>query len=259
MQTIAKQVGDLELAKMTVFISKPENPKNDYKLQFFTPVKQIPHCGHATIAAFNYLAQSGAEKKSALTKETIDGTRKIVIKGNRTFMEQLAPTYKNPFVNVSLDELSQALQITSQEFITNPQPEIVSTGNHFLIIGVKSPATLQKIKPNLPLIKEISDRLGLVAFYVFALGNNDVDGEARMFGPRYGIDEESASGTAAGSLACYLYDKYNLKKVSFEIEQGRFMVNPSVSRIYVNLKLADEKIKSLQVGGTARYIKHRKL
>ncbi|MBT4880520.1 MAG: PhzF family phenazine biosynthesis protein [Alphaproteobacteria bacterium] len=259
MQTIAKQVGDLKLARLTVFVSKPENPKNDYRLQFFTPVKQIPHCGHATIAAFNYLIQSGAEKRSTFTKETIDGTRKIFIKGDRTFMEQHAPTYKNIFGSVSLDELSQALQIPSQEFITNPQPEIVSTGNQFLIIGVKSPAILQKIKPNLPIIKEISDRLGLIAFYVFALGRNDVDAEARMFAPLYGIDEESASGTAAASLGCYLYDKYNLKKSFFEIEQGRFMVNPSISRIYVNLKVEDEKIKSHQVGGTARYIKHRKL
>lgn len=259
MQTIAKEVGDLELARMTVFISKPENLSNDYRLQFFTPIKQIPHCGHATIAAFNYLAQSGVEKKSAITKETIDGIRKIVVKGNMTFMEQRAPNYKNPFVDVTLEELSQALQISPQEFMTDPQPEIVSTGNQFLIIGVKSPAILQKIKPNLPLIKEISDRLDLVAFYVFALGTHDVDGEARMFGPRYGIDEEAASGTASGALACYLYDKHNLKKASFKIEQGRYMANPSVSRIYVNLKLADEKIKNLQIGGTARYIKQIKL
>jgi PhzF family phenazine biosynthesis protein len=259
MQTIAKQVGDLGLARMTAFISSPKDSKNDYRFQFFTPLKQIPHCGHATIAAFNYLSQNGVEKRTLLAKETIDGTRQIAIEGNRAFLEQLSPSYKDPFVSVSLDELGQALQISPQDIITTPRPEIVSTGNSFLVIGVKSADVLQKVKPNLPLIKEISEKLDLVAFYVFVLGKDNIDAETRMFGPRYGINEEAASGTAAGSLACYLHDKYNLKKSSFEIEQGRFMAPPSVSRIYVNLKFADKKIKSLQVGGYAHYVKRLEL
>jgi PhzF family phenazine biosynthesis protein len=257
MQTLATQIGNLVLEKMTVFIVQPEDSKNDYKLLFFTPVRQIPHCGHATIAAFNYLTQNGSEKKAVLTKETIDGTRQVVIQCHKTFLEQSVPTYKNP--NISLEELNQVLQTPVQEFMTEPQPGIFDTGNQFLIIGVKSTMALGNIKPNLPLIKEISERLGLVAFYVFAIGNNDVDATARMFEPRYGIDEESASGTAAGALACYLYDQCNFKKGHFKIEQGRFMPQPSIRYLYVNLKLINQKIENFQVGGTARYVKHRKL
>jgi len=44
--TIAKKVDLSE----TAFVSK--SLQADYKLDFFTPTRQIAHCGHATIAVF---------------------------------------------------------------------------------------------------------------------------------------------------------------------------------------------------------------
>lgn len=44
------------------------------------------------------------------------------------------------------------------------------------------------------------------------------------FGPLYGIEEEAATGMAAGALACFLYKKENnIKRAQLLIEQGRFM------------------------------------
>ena len=50
---IAKKVGLSE----TAFVSKSNT--EDFKLDFFTPNKQIAHCGHATVATFSYLRQIG--------------------------------------------------------------------------------------------------------------------------------------------------------------------------------------------------------
>ena len=44
---IAQKVGLSE----TAFFSK--STVTDFKLDFFTPTRQIAHCGHATIAAFS--------------------------------------------------------------------------------------------------------------------------------------------------------------------------------------------------------------
>jgi len=52
-QRIAARVGLSE----TVFVSP--SSVADFKLEFFTPTRQIPHCGHATIATFCYLLQRG--------------------------------------------------------------------------------------------------------------------------------------------------------------------------------------------------------
>jgi len=69
------------------------------------------------------------------------------------------------------------------------------------------------------------------------------------------INEESATGMAAGPLACYLYDKIGIKKDVFLIEQGHFMKPPSPSVIRVKLNLEDDKITGLIAGGEAKVMK----
>ena len=55
-QEIATKVGLSE----TAFVSP--SSVAEFKLDFFTPVKQIPHCGHATIGTFTYLKKNGMIK-----------------------------------------------------------------------------------------------------------------------------------------------------------------------------------------------------
>ena len=53
MQLIAKEMNLSE----TAFIS--ESKITDYKLQWFTPTKEVNLCGHATIAALHFLFETG--------------------------------------------------------------------------------------------------------------------------------------------------------------------------------------------------------
>ena len=79
----------------------------------------------------------------------------------------------------------------------------------------------------------------MIGFYVYSAQTNvsGRDAGARMFAPRYGIPEESATGMAAGPLACYLYDVLGVRKDTFVIEQGHLMPTPSPSVITVKLDL----------------------
>ena len=70
-QRIAGYVGLSEIA----FVSKSNQA--DFKLDFFTPTRQIAHCGHATIATFSYLKKKGFVIGDRSSKETIDGSREI--------------------------------------------------------------------------------------------------------------------------------------------------------------------------------------
>lgn len=86
-QRIATQVGLSE----TAFVSASSTA--DYRLEFFTPVRQIAQCGHATIATFSYLAQQGILKRTHSSMETVDGVRGIRLEGDQAFMKQRTPTY----------------------------------------------------------------------------------------------------------------------------------------------------------------------
>ncbi|SNR54812.1 phenazine biosynthesis protein PhzF family [Maribacter sedimenticola] len=237
---ISKQVGLSE----TAFVSTSKT--EDFKLDFFTPTRQIAHCGHATVATFSYLKQLGKLKKNISSKETIDGKRSIELKGDLAFMEQLAPTYTQ--VDDQTHVILKSLGIQQTDLLPNAPIVVVHTGNSFLMVPVKDENVLAKLTPQFQLITELSNALNLIGYYVFA-PSTQYDATARMFAPSYGILEESGTGMAAGPLACYLYDKLDITKEAFHIQQGKYMSKPSPSLIIVHLKLQQHSIKSVMAGG----------
>lgn len=240
---IASKVGLSE----TAFVSKSKMA--DFKLDFFTPNRQIAHCGHATIATFSYLSQLGLIENPVSSKETIDGTREILIQGNLAFMEQKPPSYIE--VKDHKDKILNALGLSEKDLLTNAPILIVNTGNSFAIIPIANDDILKNIIPNFDLITQISEEFDLIGFYVFCEQTDDKarDVNTRMFAPRYGIEEEAGTGMAAGPLACYLYDKLGIKKDRILIQQGWFMNPPSHSLISVDLSLDNGKITKLMAGG----------
>ncbi len=240
---IATKVGLSE----TAFVSKSKSA--DFKLDFFTPNKQIAHCGHATVATFSYLRQLGILKKDISSKETIDGHREIKLIGSLAFMEQSAPKYTD--VNHRENKILNSLGLHKSDIMQGAPIQLVITGNSFIIIPVRSLEVLKNIVPDFDLIRKISDEFNLIGFYVFSndLDKSQRDASTRMFGPRYDIIEEAATGMAAGPLACYLFDILNIKKDRFLIQQGEFMNTPSPSLIIVDLKIEKNKITTLMAGG----------
>lgn len=80
-----------------------------------------------------------------------------------------------------------------------------------------------------------------------------------MFAPRYGIDEESATGMAAGPLACLLHDRLRIAGDTIVIEQGMFMAPPSPSLLEARLDLKGDAIMGLMVGGFGAVIEDREI
>jgi PhzF family phenazine biosynthesis protein len=247
--SVAQKIGLSE----TAFVSRSELAS--VKLEFFTPNRQIAHCGHATIATFSLMRQLGLLSEGELSKETIDGTRSILIRGEMAYMEQRAPKYQE----VALDSercgrILNALGLRSDQLLSGFAPTVVNTGNSFLLVALKDEATVAEIQARQSLIHALSDELDLIGFYVFSKQSKQAQRHAgsRMFAPRFGIDEESATGMAAGPLACYLHDYMQLNDTHIFIEQGYLMPVPSPSVIHVVLDVVEGRINGLMAGGRAR-------
>ncbi|WP_158974336.1 PhzF family phenazine biosynthesis protein [Cellulophaga sp. L1A9] len=240
---IAQKVGLSE----TAFVSSSKTEA--FKLDFFTPTKQIAHCGHATVATFSYLKQLGLLQGTQSSKETIDGSRKIKIIGENAFMEQLAPKYSS--LEKHEAAILKSIGLTRSDLLPNSSIQLVNTGNSFIIIPIKTTKLLKNLKPNLGLIKKISIELEAIGYYAFTPTASDLNSDAstRMFAPSYGISEEAATGMAAGPLASYLHDVMAIDKKIFRIAQGNFMEVPSPSLIIVDLNIEKGKITRLMAGG----------
>lgn len=246
-QQIAARVGLSE----TAFVMP--SSAADFTLHFWTPTRQIAHCGHATIATFSYLVQQGLVTGEHSSKETIDGTRAIVLRGDMAFMEQRAPRYSPPDP-VSAETIMASLGLVPDDLLPGFAPTVVNTGVNCLVVPLPDEARLTRIRPDMAAIHAVSEQLDLVEYYVFSRETR-VAGRAagaRMFAPRYGIPEEAATGMAAGPLACYLYDYLGVKQTTLVIEQGHLMDPPSPSELIAELFIEDGAIRGLQVGGRAR-------
>jgi PhzF family phenazine biosynthesis protein len=244
----------------TAFVSS--STQADFKLEFFTPTRQIAHCGHATIATFSHLRQTGRLREGLTSKETIDGCRSVLVEGGSAFMEQLAPQYVRP-TEVSqaatADRIASSIGLPLSAMLMEHPPVVCSTGNRFLLLAVRDVDWLGRLQPQLAEIEAISNELDLVGYYAWVPGSGTFHATTRMFAPRYGIPEEAATGMAAGPLAGYLWERCGVHARTLLVEQGRYMSPSSPSRIEVRLESEGAGIRRLFVGGRVRYGELRKI
>ena len=253
---VAQRVGLSE----TAFVSASATAT--IKLDFFTPARQIAHCGHATIATFSLLRQLGIIGTGRLSKETIDGNRDVVVDGGLAFMEQRAPRYTPVLSASDLGMRALAsLRLRPWQLMPGVEPCVVDTGNSFLLVPLPDEQSVATVRPDLDLVSSVSDELELIGYYVFSRETRVPGRHAgtRMFAPRFGIAEEAGTGMAAGPLACFLHDHLGVTDRELRIEQGWLMQPPSPSVITVTLELAEGHIARLMAGGAARAVSSLKV
>jgi PhzF family phenazine biosynthesis protein len=239
MQEIAKEVGYSE----TAFVLK--STQADFKLRFFTPNNEVDLCGHATIATFNLLRDIGLIKEGLHTQETNNGILKLDVKKDLVFMEQFKPLYAE---KVKIDDLLNCFE--NLELNKDFYPQIISTGMREIFLGVKNTEILNLLEPNFKKISEISKIYQTIGIHAFALDGN-YDAIGRNFAPLVGINEESATGTSNGALACYLA-RYHQRKNKYIFAQGYTMNQPS--EIIAKLLFDNNEISEVWVGGKAKRI-----
>ena len=120
---------------------------------------------------------------------------------------------------------------------------------------------LRSIRPDMDRVSDITNRLDAVCYYAFSLTSviPGRDATARMFGPAYGIPEESATGMAAGPLACWLDAKTEGRRNGFSIEQGHMMSPASPSLIIAQPERSGRTLTALWIGGGAKMRELRRL
>ncbi|WP_026478761.1 PhzF family phenazine biosynthesis protein [Alkaliphilus transvaalensis] len=241
MKQIAKDVGYSE----TAFVMKSNIA--DFRVRFFTPVEEVDLCGHATIATFNLLRDLGRITPGNYSQETKAGVLRLQISDDEVFMEQTLPIFDQI---LSFEEIKECFKSLEEDCLDNLPIQIVSTGLRDIILPIKHLKLLNGLKPNHEKIIEISKKYNAIGIHAFSFESlQKVSGHCRNFAPFYGINEESATGTANGALACYI-SKYKAHlQDQFVFEQGYHMLRPS--EIKVKIKFVAEELVALYVGGNA--------
>lgn len=241
---IARQVGFSE----TAFVYAGEN--TDFKVDFFTPEGEVDFCGHATLAVFFTLASLDLIASGHYKQKTKAGILSVAVTPHSVVMEQTLPIMRK---GPDVDDIANALGINREVITATGLPiAVISTGLPDIIIPVQ-PGQLDTLRPDRQAIINLSREFDSIGFHVFELSQHSaITAHCRNFAPLYGIDEESATGSASGALGCYLVNHLLPGETNFLLEQGRAMGCSSL--IQVTIDAQAQTISRVRVGGEATMI-----
>ena len=220
-----------------------------YSIRYFTPAGEVDLCGHATVAAFTVLRERGRTGPGTYRLSTRAGELEILVEREDIWMDMAPARELRPFSSKEKAELYGAYGLTPAHGAKGLDPALVSTGLADILLPVRDRELLSRARQNRTAVADISRRYDAVGFHLFCPENGDYTARCRNFAPLYGIDEESATGTANGALTYYLYRRGRLAPgVENRFLQGDEMGTPSLIRS--RLTVLGERIR-IQIGGGA--------
>lgn len=199
MQSIAKELGLSE----TAFISQIDKP-NKYSIRFFSPVMEIPLCGHATLASSKVLFEKRPEIVDIHFKNIQNLDLMIRKDGERIAME--FPVYET-IPQIVPSALLQALgidQVTNSEF---------NRETNILLIEIENCEQLNSLDPDFEKLKRSHNSINGVLVTAISERNN-VDFESRYFWPWSGTNEDPVTGGTHTFLAKYWSVRLNKKRMN---------------------------------------------
>lgn len=226
-----------------------------FKVRYFTPVEEVPLCGHATVGAFAYLLKTGMIKEGEkLTAHTGAGEIAVNIDSGLVWLDMAAPTPLVYLDEKDSRELLGAYGLKDGDF-GKLSPAISNTGLADVMLPLASVELLEELKPDMAKISALSKKLDVTGVHAFAFDENGGI-HCRNFAPLYGIDEESATGTSNGALTYYLYQNGLVKAGCINLmTQGETM--GKTGKIYTRLTENGENGRTngqavhIRVGGSA--------
>jgi trans-2,3-dihydro-3-hydroxyanthranilate isomerase len=216
----------------TVFVQKPTEEEALARLRIFTTKEELKLAGHPVIGTWFLLAELGVvpaqEGGVHVLQQTGGGVLPVEIRfkdgrPQRVIMTQKQAVFKP--AKIDKKKLASALELSPKDFDPKLEPEFVSTGIFNLMVPLRNRAALSKIATNMIELGKLQGKNATMA-YCFALGGN---GKAFTRGMLpWGLYEDAATGSAAGSLGAYLVRHRKLVPGhTLNILQGAEMGRPS--------------------------------
>lgn len=255
MQAIARELNNSE----TAFILSPTADDHEVWIRFFTPATEVPSCGHATIAAHYVRAREMGLSSCTVVQKIGAGILPVEItreEGDyRIVMTQGAIEFGETLTGELRYEIVAALRLEQGDLGNRCPVQIVSTGHSKVLVGIRERAVLDRLRPDLPRLAEISRRIGCNGYFVFVLVDEPggVLSHGRMFAPAIGIAEDPVTGNANGPLGAYLV-RHRLvptdgRCLAFKGRQGEAIGRPGT--VEVTVEIADGRPTTVRVGGRA--------
>jgi PhzF family phenazine biosynthesis protein len=229
MQRIAAEVGYSETAFVT---SAPAGGSR--AIRYFSPVAEVPFCGHATIATAIAIAElegpGSVSFATAVGDVVIETTANAV--GLRAAFTSVEPSTEH-FPEFVLEALLELIDVDRTELDERYPPRIAFAGNPHPVLVLDRAAVFDAFTFDPGAARAFMDAQGwpatITVLHRLPDGPGDVlRFEARNIFPVGRITEDPATGAAAAAVGGYLRDLGLVTTPTrLQIQQGRHVGRPS--------------------------------
>lgn len=219
MQQVAAEVGYSE----TVFAA-PSNA--GYRVRYFAPAKEIPFCGHATIALGAVLASRGEDKEIVL--ELNEGVAHVA--GYRTSLGlgaalRFASTRHHAAPSELLNPSLSLFGWSQSDLDERCPPAIIEAGARHLLLAVHDRQRLAAMRYDMETGVELMNEWQLATISLVQAENTSRYHARNPFASG-GVYEDPATGAAAAALVAYLSELGVIGAQTIEVIQGEDMGIP---------------------------------
>ena len=235
--TMARLARELNLSE-TVFALAPR-AGGDVRIRIFTPGTELPFAGHPVLGSAFVLAG----EQETLQLETGLGIVPVALRrdsdGTVCFGRMLQPIpTPQPF-----EPQAALLEALGAERSQLPI-EAYLNGPHNVYVMLADEAAVAALEPNHHALAALG------AFNVSCFAGAGRHFKTRTFAPAIGVNEDPATGSAAGPLALHLARHGRIAfGEEIEITQGVEIGRPS--KLYARADGSAEQVESIEVGGAA--------
>ena len=209
--------------------------KQTYVIRSFTAGGvEIRGAGHNLLGVVCELLMTGDPVFSRM------GDRPFVIMKDREVYFEANMSGKLPVVGlrqsraslgkmVPIQPLAEGLEVSPSAFHNELLPQVVATEVAHLIVPLIDMNALHSLTANKKILLQLSNEWGFQGVYCYALSPySEHMASARFFNPLVGIDEDPATGSAAGPLAGFLHHHGLIRAgENYKLLQGEAMGRPS--------------------------------
>ena len=223
MQRIAAEVGYSE----TAFIAPRSGQER--VVRYFSPLAEVPFCGHATIASG--VALGRADGTGDYRLQTSVGEIPVRVSEEDGQMTATLTSVNTRYKPVEPDLLNGALDVLgwdASELDSAIPPAVAYAGAWHLVLAAASLARLNDLDYDFDALKTLMLANDLTTLQLVWRESAKLFHSRNPF-PIGGVVEDAATGAAAAALGGYLRDSALVKApFAFEIRQGEMMGRPSL-------------------------------
>lgn len=228
MLAIAAEVGYSE----TAFVTNSDDTARRYRVRYFSPLVEVPFCGHATVAtAVAIAARIGP---GPLVFDTMAGEIPVDTRLDGTATLTSVPTRSRQVNPTELAAALAALRWSAADLHPDFPPKVAFGGVEHLIVPAVSRQRLAELDYGFTELAEVMNAAGWTTVHLFWPENTDRF-HARDPFPVGGVVEDPATGAAAAAFGGYLRDLGRIDRPTrLTVHQGVDMGRPSELRIDVD-------------------------